>query len=94
MAHSNPAVRAYDPAFAFELSTIIKQGIVEMCEQDGDVIYYLAVYNENYPMPANRRIVKKAFSRDCTNFAMLQRRWTRCSLDWIWTNHAPSIGCR
>ena len=52
MAHSNPAVRAYDPAFAFELSTIIKQGIVEMCEQDTDVIYYLAVYNENYPMPA------------------------------------------
>jgi pyruvate dehydrogenase E1 component len=52
MAHSNPAVRAYDPAFAFELSTIIKQGIVEMCEQDADVIYYLAVYNENYPMPA------------------------------------------
>tara|TARA_B100000459_G_scaffold146965_1_gene114653 strand:+ start:29 stop:2014 length:1986 start_codon:yes stop_codon:yes gene_type:complete len=52
MAHSNPAVRAFDPAFAFELSTIIKQGIVEMCEQDVDVIYYLAVYNENYPMPA------------------------------------------
>ena len=52
MAHSNPAVRAYDPAFAFELSTIIKQGIVDMCENDSDVIYYLAVYNENYPMPA------------------------------------------
>ena len=52
MAHSNPAVRAYDPAFAFELSTIIKQGIVDMCENNSDVIYYLAVYNENYPMPA------------------------------------------
>ena len=52
MAHSNPAVRAYDPAFAFELSSIIKHGIVEMCEQDKDVMYYLAVYNENYPMPA------------------------------------------
>ena len=52
MAHSNPAVRAYDPAFAFELSTIIKHGIVEMFEQHKDVIYYLAVYNENYPMPA------------------------------------------
>ena len=52
MAHTNPAVRAYDPAFAFELSTIIKQGIVDMCENDSDVIYYLAVYNENYPMPA------------------------------------------
>ena len=52
MAHTNPAVRAYDPAFAFELSTIIKQGIVDMCENGSDVIYYLAVYNENYPMPA------------------------------------------
>ena len=71
MAHSNPAFELR-PSFAFETSTIIKQGIVEMCEQDGDVIYYLAVYNENYPMPANRRIVKKASSRDCTNYAMHQ----------------------
>ena len=52
MAHSNPAVRAYDPAFAFELATIIKNGIVEMYEKNVDVLYYLAVYNENYPMPA------------------------------------------
>ena len=51
MAHTNPAVRAYDPAFAFELSTIIKRGIVEMSDEDVDVLYYLAVYNENYPMP-------------------------------------------
>ena len=51
MAHSNPAVRAYDPAFAYELATIIKQGINEMYAENSDVIYYLAVYNENYPMP-------------------------------------------
>ena len=51
MAHSNPAVRAYDPAFAYELATIIKKGINEMYAENSDVIYYLAVYNENYPMP-------------------------------------------
>ena len=51
MAHSNPAVRAYDPAFAFELSTIIKHGIEEMCGEEKDVIHYITVYNENHPMP-------------------------------------------
>ena len=51
MAHTNPAVRAYDPAFAYELATIVKQGITEMCDQDKDLMYYVAIYNENYPMP-------------------------------------------
>jgi pyruvate dehydrogenase E1 component len=52
IAHTNPAVRAYDPAFAYELATIIKHGIDEMYKENKDVMYYIAVYNENYPMPA------------------------------------------
>ena len=51
MAHTNPAVRAWDPAFAYELATIIRHGIDEMYGQDMDVIHYVAIYNENYPMP-------------------------------------------
>lgn len=51
MAHTNPAIKAWDPAFSYELSTIIKQGINEMYELDKDIMYYIAVYNENYPMP-------------------------------------------
>jgi pyruvate dehydrogenase E1 component len=51
MAHSNPAVRAWDPAFAYELATIIRYGIEEMYAENKDVIHYIAVYNENYPMP-------------------------------------------
>ena len=51
MAHTNPAVRAWDPAFAYELSTIIKHGIEEMYGQDKDLLYYIAIYNENHPMP-------------------------------------------
>ena len=57
MAHTNPAVRAWDPAFAYELATIIKFGIKEMVEDDKDVIHYIAVYNENYPMPAKPKSV-------------------------------------
>ncbi|HJM44509.1 MAG TPA: pyruvate dehydrogenase (acetyl-transferring), homodimeric type, partial [Candidatus Poseidoniaceae archaeon] len=51
MAHTNPAIKAWDPAFSYELSTIIKFGIHEMYELDKDVMHYIAVYNENYPMP-------------------------------------------
>ena len=51
MAVTNPAVRAWDPAYAYELATIIKHGIEEMCDVENDVIHYITVYNENHPMP-------------------------------------------
>ena len=57
MAHTNPAVRAWDPAFAYELATIIQYGVKEMIEDDKDVIHYIAVYNENYPMPPKPKSV-------------------------------------
>jgi pyruvate dehydrogenase E1 component len=52
MALTNPAVKAWDPAFAYELSYIIQHGIQEMWGEDKDVIYYISLYNENHPMPA------------------------------------------
>ena len=39
-----------DPAFAYELATIIRHGIEEMYAEK-DVLHYIAIYNENYPMP-------------------------------------------
>ena len=63
MAHTNPSVRAWDPAFAYELATIIQHGIKEMFEQDIDVMYYIAVYNENYPMPAKPKGVDEGIIR-------------------------------
>ena len=48
-----PNVRAYDPAFAYEVATIVEDGIKQMYGPDGkDVIYYVTLYNENYAMPA------------------------------------------
>ncbi|MBK9776416.1 MAG: pyruvate dehydrogenase (acetyl-transferring), homodimeric type [bacterium] len=45
-------VKAYDPAFAYELAVIIHDGITRMfCHQE-DWIYYLTVTNETYRMPA------------------------------------------
>jgi pyruvate dehydrogenase E1 component len=49
-----PVCEAYDPAFAYELATIIRLGIERMYPADGggdDVFYYVTLYNENYVMP-------------------------------------------
>ncbi|MES0491865.1 MAG: pyruvate dehydrogenase (acetyl-transferring), homodimeric type [Leptospirales bacterium] len=46
-----PHCVCYDPAFAYEISVIVKEGIRRMFEQKENVMYYLTVTNENYVMP-------------------------------------------
>lgn len=50
-ALSIPSLRAYDPAFAYELAVIVKEGIRRMFIEQEDLIYYITVLNEKYPMP-------------------------------------------
>ncbi len=52
LASTIPNMRAYDPAFAYELATIIGDGIERMYAKGEDTWYYVTLYNENYPMPA------------------------------------------
>ena len=52
LASSVPTVRAYDPAFAYELAVIVQDGLRRMYAEGEDCFYYLTVYNEMYPMPA------------------------------------------
>ena len=53
LASTNPAVVAYDPAFAFELGHIVKDGLRRMYgENSENIFYYLTVYNEPYVQPA------------------------------------------
>ena len=51
IASSVPTVRAYDPAFAYEVTVIIQDGLRRMCQENEDGYYYISVYNENYAMP-------------------------------------------
>ncbi|WP_327356632.1 pyruvate dehydrogenase (acetyl-transferring), homodimeric type [Streptomyces sp. NBC_01304] len=53
IAATNPAALTYDPAFAYEVAAIVKDGLKRMYgEQPEDVFYYLTVYNEPMPQPA------------------------------------------
>ena len=51
LACTVPNLIAYDPAFAFEIGVIVREGIRRMYENCEDVFYYLTVENESYPMP-------------------------------------------
>ncbi|MGC4932781.1 pyruvate dehydrogenase (acetyl-transferring), homodimeric type [Gordonia sp. DT30] len=53
LAATNPAVVAYDPAFAYELGHIIADGLRRMYgETPENIFYYLTVYNEPISQPA------------------------------------------
>jgi pyruvate dehydrogenase E1 component len=58
LASVSPACVAYDAAYAFELSYIVQDGLRRMYgASEGhpggeDVFYYLTLYNEPYPQPA------------------------------------------
>jgi pyruvate dehydrogenase E1 component len=47
-----PTCRAYDPAWGYEVATIIEEGINRMFVKGEDLFYYLTIYNESYDMPA------------------------------------------
>ncbi len=46
-----PNLRAYDPAFAYELAVIIEDGIRRMYKEGESIFYYITVMNEPYAMP-------------------------------------------
>jgi pyruvate dehydrogenase E1 component len=51
LASTIPPLRAYDPAFAYELATIVRDGIDRMHGRGEDLLYYITLYNENHPQP-------------------------------------------
>jgi pyruvate dehydrogenase E1 component len=53
LAATNPAVVAYDPAFAYEIAYIVESGLHRMYgENPENVFFYLTIYNEPYVQPA------------------------------------------
>jgi pyruvate dehydrogenase E1 component len=53
LASTNPAVVAYDPAFAYEIAHIIESGLHRMYgEKPENVFFYVTIYNEPYVQPA------------------------------------------
>ena len=52
IANTFPNLKSYDPAFAYELVVIVRDGIRRMYELQENIFYYITAYNENYEMPS------------------------------------------
>ena len=46
-----PALRSYDPAYAYEIAELLRDGIQRMYVDNEDCMYYITVGNENYAQP-------------------------------------------
>jgi pyruvate dehydrogenase E1 component len=68
-ASTIPNIRAYDPAFAYELAAIVRDGIERMYGNGEDVFYYVTLYNENYTQPPKPDGVDDGILRGIYRFA-------------------------
>ncbi|HEX5589414.1 MAG TPA: pyruvate dehydrogenase (acetyl-transferring), homodimeric type [Candidatus Limnocylindrales bacterium] len=68
-ASTVPNLRQYDPAYAYELAAIIRDGIERMYVRAEDVLYYITIYNENYPQAPKPEGVDEAILRGIYRFA-------------------------
>jgi len=46
-----PNIKAYDPAFAYEMAVIVQAGIKEMFVEKQNTCYYITAVNDTYKMP-------------------------------------------
>ena len=68
IADTVPNLKAYDPAFAYEIAAIVRDGLRRMYEDGEDVFYYLTVCNENYAMPPMPEGVEEGILRGMYKF--------------------------
>jgi len=68
LAYAIPNMVAYDPAFAFELAVIIRDGIKRMFEDQENIYYYITVMNENYAMPEMPKGAKEGILKGMYKF--------------------------
>ena len=51
IASTIPNLKAYDPAYAYEVGVIVHDGLEKMYKQNQDIFYYITLENENYVHP-------------------------------------------
>ncbi len=68
LAYPVPNLVTYDPAYAYELAVIIRDGIKRMYEDQEHVFYYITLMNENYAMPEMPKGAKEGILKGMYKF--------------------------
>ena len=74
LASTLPCCVSYDPAYAYELATIIEDGLDRMYVKNQNVIYYITLYNENYIMPEMPKGVHEGILKGIYRFSTAPNR--------------------
>jgi len=96
LATTVPPCQAYDPAFAYEVATIVRRGLERMYGPvnpgvDPDVFYYLTLYNENYPQPPIPDVDTSDFGLGCDLDTGIMRGLYRWQAAPVGRTHRASI---
>ncbi|MCA8971635.1 MAG: pyruvate dehydrogenase (acetyl-transferring), homodimeric type, partial [Planctomycetes bacterium] len=75
-----PNCVCYDPAYAYEIATIIEKGLKRMVDDQEDVFYYVTLQNENYEMPAMPHGVKEGILRGMYRLSLGGKHKSRVQL--------------
>ncbi len=63
-----PTAMVYDPAFGYEIATIVADGLRRMYAQGEEIFYYLALYNDNYLQPTKPEGVEEGILKGLYKF--------------------------
>jgi pyruvate dehydrogenase E1 component len=73
LASTMPNLVSYDPAYAYEIAVILREGIRRMYEEGEEISFYLTVGNENYlqpPIPeGDRESIREGIVRGIYRFS-------------------------
>jgi pyruvate dehydrogenase E1 component len=68
LAYPYPTVKAYDPAFAYEVAVIVRDGLRRMYRDQESVFYYITVMNEPYVQPAMGKDIEEGIIKGIYKF--------------------------
>lgn len=68
-AYAYPNLKAYDPAFSYEIAVIVRDGIKRMYQDGEEIFYYITVMNERYVQPAMPEGVEEGIIKGMYRFA-------------------------
>ncbi|MGE5351146.1 MAG: pyruvate dehydrogenase (acetyl-transferring), homodimeric type [Acidobacteriota bacterium] len=68
LSYTIPNCVSYDPAFAYEIAVIIRDGMRRMYEENESIYYYITVMNENYVQPPMPEGVKEGILKGMYRF--------------------------
>jgi pyruvate dehydrogenase E1 component len=77
LAYPVPNLRAYDPAYAYELAVIIRDGIKRMYENQENVFYYITTMNEFYKMPSMPEGVEEGILKGMYHFKKSELKYAK-----------------